>query len=70
MKVIIEVRPYRNRYLVWQEGGTVGPMARRMGARECRSKEETLKVVAELLPEYEIPPEVDKAEQKLLHLKN
>ena len=57
MKVIIELRPYSDHYLVWQEGvtATVGPIMSKMVAKECYSKEELLELLKTLLPEVKPP---------------
>ena len=69
MRIIIkQTKAYSNKFKVWREGGTVGPMMAEIGAKACNSLEEVLKEVKRLLPQIDIEAEkrIDKEEATLL----
>lgn len=67
VRIIIEQRVFPNKWKIWREGETVGPMAAQIGARERLSKQEALEKARRLMPEIDqaAEKEIDKAEVKI-----
>lgn len=60
MRIVVEqIKTFSNKFEVWREGGTVGPMKAEMGAKKCNSLKEVLQEVRKLLPQ--IDPETEKS---------